>query len=284
MKTYYILLVLALFLACKNSTSQEINHSTSFVEQSSYELSTGNTIATRFKTPKGATRFKATLNSFAAYLQELPLKPIGSPVLYYNGSKKPNRGVYSAVVDLDVGKRDLQQCADAIMRLRAEYLYEQEDFDTLQFHYTSGFLSTYNKWRAGYRPIVDGNKVHWQKNATAAHSYKNFRAWLTNVYIYAGTLSLEKELRPVSIDDLQIGDVFIQGGSPGHAVIVVDLAKDEQTGATYFMLAQSYMPAQSIHILQNPASKDGSPWYSTDFGAILQTPEWTGRVDHLKRF
>jgi len=40
----------------------------------------------------------------------------------YNGLTKDNNKVYEAVVDMSIGKRDLHQYADAIMRLKAEYL------------------------------------------------------------------------------------------------------------------------------------------------------------------
>ena len=54
----------------------------------------------------------------------------------------------------------------------------------------------------------------------------------------------------VSIENIEIGDVFIQGGFPGHAIIVVDLAENE-VGEKCFLVAQSYMPAQEIHVLKN---------------------------------
>ena len=34
-----------------------------------------------------------------------------------------------------------------------------------------------------------------------------------------------------------------------------------ETGEIAVLLAQSYMPAQDIHVLVNPATADGSPWY-----------------------
>ncbi len=51
------------------------------------------------------------------------MKPAGAPVLTYTGAPKWRQDVHVAVIDIDVGKRDLQQCADAIMRLRGEWLY-----------------------------------------------------------------------------------------------------------------------------------------------------------------
>jgi len=54
---------------------------------------------------------------------------------------------------------------------------------------------------------------------------------------------------------------------PGHAVIVVDMAEDAK-GQRAFLLAQSYMPAQDIHILKNPMDADLSPWCRVPRGAI----------------
>ena len=90
----------------------------------------------------------------------------------------------------------------------------------------------------------------------------------------------------VPYTSLQAGDVFIKGGSPGHAVIVVDVAIHPKTKKKVFLLAQSYMPAQQIHILVNPANRNLSPWYEltdTDSGR-LYTPEWTFEKKELKRF
>jgi hypothetical protein len=50
------------------------------------------------------------------------------------------------------------------------------------------------------------------------------------------------------------------------------------------MLAQSYMPAQDVHILKNPAKWRSTPWYELDFGEELRTPEWTFHKEDLKRF
>ena len=118
-------------------------------------------------------------------------------------------------MDIDTGKRDLQQCADAVMRLRAEYLYEQDKHDDIQFHFTNGFLANYSRWKSGERISVKGNAVKWYDSETSDPSYKTFRKYMNMVFSYAGTLSLDKELKRKPLEELRIGDVFIQGGSPG---------------------------------------------------------------------
>ena len=237
----------------------------------------------RIAVPRGYERAPGADGSFAAWLRGLPLKPGKPPVYLYNGKPKSNQDAHCAVVNIDTGATDLQQCADAVMRLRAEYLYSRKRYAEIHFNFTSGDRADFAKWAQGYRPAIRGNRVRWGKTARADASRASFRKYLDTVFSYAGSASLEKELTRVpKVSDMRIGDVLIEGGFPGHAVIVVDMAKNRETGKKLFLLAQSYLPAQDIHLLKNP---DGaSPWYPLDFGATLYTPEWTFTNKHLRRF
>ncbi|MFM7645402.1 MAG: DUF4846 domain-containing protein [Sphingomonadales bacterium] len=239
----------------------------------------GMTIMSRYNPPEGYTRKPVDKASFAFYLRHLPLKPKGSLVRYYNGAIKQN-DVYDAVVDMDISNRDLQQCADAIMRLRGEYLYAKKAYDQISFTLTNGFRVDYTEWIQGKRVIVNGNTTVWQKTAKPSNTYQDFRNYMEFIFMYAGTLSLAKELQSKPLADIAIGDVFIKGGSPGHAVIVVDLAENQQ-GEKVFLLAQSYMPAQETQILKNTYD-NMSPWYRTTTFKKLYTPEWTFEYSQLK--
>ncbi len=242
-------------------------------------------LTNRILPPAPYQRKKAPANSFSEWLRHLPLKTGKPEVMLYNGQRKGNQSAHYAVVNMDVGKRDLQQCADAVMRLRAEYLYGTKQANKIHFNFTSGDNIPYSKWKDGYRISLNKNKVKWNKTKGLDASYATFKKYLIQIFNYAGTFSLSKELKPVgNIKDLAAGDVFIQGGFPGHAVIVVDVAQHPQTGEKLFLLAQSYMPAQETHILKNPNNSDLSPWYSTNFEGDLHTPEWTFGKGDLKRF
>lgn len=244
----------------------------------------GNTIASRFNLPEGFERIPQTAESFGSYLRNLPLKPDGAEVLYYNGTTKSNYDIYAAVVDQSIGKRDLHQCADAIMRLKADYHFDRKEYEQIHFNFVNGFRVDYSEWRKGKRIVVEGNKSWWVQRAGASDSPESYWKYLEIIFSYAGTLSLTKELKAVAIEEMQIGDVFIQGGSPGHAIIVVDIIQHMETGEKRFLLAQSYMPAQQLQILQNPNNDDPSPWYSLEFEGDLNTPEWTFGKEDLKRF
>lgn len=244
----------------------------------------GATLETRILPPVEYERSPAATASFAHYLRQLPLKPHGAPVLYYNGQAKDKAGVHVAVVDLPIGKKDLHQCADAVMRLRADYLWNQQQYQKIHFNLTNGFRVDYSEWMKGKRVAVEGNRTWWKQSAAPGNTPEGFWRYLEFVFTYAGTLSLARELKPVPVEQLEAGDVFIQGGSPGHAVIVVDKAIHPRSGKVLFLLAQSYMPAQEIHILQNPLNKAISPWYEANPGEILYTPEWSFKDGDLKRF
>jgi hypothetical protein len=221
-------------------------------------------LTARVPPPAGFTRSPAEPGSFGEWLRGLPLKPADAQVRLFDGRPKWNQGNHVAVIDIDTGTRDLQQCADAVMRLRAEYLLGAGRARDIAFNYT------------------DGKRRAFQG---AAGDYKSFRRYMDRIFAYAGSWSLEKEMRPATLADMRIGDVFIKGGFPGHAVLVVDMAANPATGETRFLLVQSYMPAQDMHVLKNPKSADGTPWYARPAeGQELVTPEWVFPAGALRRF
>jgi hypothetical protein len=231
--------------------------------------------------PAGYTRTTVSSDSFAQWLRQIKLKP-DNTVYLYNGNRKQNQDAQFAVLDIPVGKKDLQQCADAVIRLYAEYLYSQQQYNKISFKATDGTTIDFQSWSEGYRFPLRQNRLQKVKTAGPSTSRKSFDQYLEVVFSYAGTLSLNRDLKQVmNIEDIKPGDVFVEGGSPGHAVTVIDVARNV-SGKKMFMLAQSYMPAQDIHILKNP--KNGSAWYSTDFGERLYTPEWTFKQNTLHRW
>ena len=242
-------------------------------------------IAERVQPPTGYERPESVPGTLADWLRHLPLRAGKRPVRLYDGEERRVQGVHHAIIDIDIGDKNLQQCADAVIRLYAEYLYSLEEYGKIHFNFTSGDTAWFSNWLAGYRPVMDGNVVYWSKTVGVDTSYENFRRYLDVVFTYSGSYSLSQELQPVGdVRDMKIGDVFIQGGFPGHAVIVVDMAVNQATGNKVFLIAQSYMPAQDIHILKNIQDAGISPWYSTEFGDRLITPEWHFCKDDLMRF
>jgi hypothetical protein len=188
-------------------------------------------------------------------------------VRYYDGRIKKNNDVYCSVIDLPIGERNLHECADAVMRLKAEYLFKQKKYDEIHFNFLS-----------------DGKPRYYKDYADGDYSEKKFNKYLDWVYAFANSASLHDELKSVgNINDIKPGDVLIQKKNPyGHAIIVVDMATNED-GDKICLFAQSYMPAQELQILVNPNDSSLSPWYKLEEGDI-HTPEWEFTSDHLRRF
>src|SRR5690349_7334482 len=87
--------------------------------------------------PPGFERIKALQNSFEQFIRNLPLKKDNTVYLYTGQPKKDQRAQF-AVIDIPTGDKDLQQCADAIMRIRAEYFYSMKQFDKIIFTDNAG--------------------------------------------------------------------------------------------------------------------------------------------------
>lgn len=243
----------------------------------------GNTLEERLIAPKGYQRKEVQEGSFTEYMRKYPLKPHKSPVLLYNGKEKPDQSAHVGIFQLDVGDKDLQQCADSIMRMYGEYYWDRKEYKKIAFHLTNGFLMEYSMWREGYRLVVQGNQTTWKKSAVYDDSYENFRSFLDMVFVYAGTLSLSNEAADCTIGQIRPGDMIISGGSPGHCVLVVDVVEND-IGKRAFLLAQGYMPAQEFHVLKNPL-QDQDPWYYEEqLTYPIQTPHWDFQEGSLKRW
>lgn len=164
----------------------------------------------------------------------------------------------------------------------------QKRYDDIAFHFTNGWLCEYKRWAEGERVSIQGNRTSWYKATTPDYSYATFRKYLNLVFNYAGTLSLSKELKSINLKDMHIGDVFIHGGSPGHAMIVIDAVQNpkDSTDKT-LVVAEGYMPAQDMHIVLNNRGDENTPWWSTltmlQDGAIAFTTYWFD-IDDTKTF
>jgi hypothetical protein len=205
------------------------------------------TLDTAFPAPDGFARVAEPDGSFGAYLRTLPLLPPGSPVVAFDGSivHKGDDARIAAVVDLDVGTRDLQQCADSIMRLWAEYLRAEGRTSEIKFRTADDDWIAYRGWKGSWHAFLD------------------------KVFDEANTGSLLEQGKPVAKGDLVPGDFVVMTGNPfGHAVLVLDVVAD-RAGHRKALLGQGYMPAQSFQVLAH----DGDPWFSLD-GDSIDTPFW----------
>ena len=227
-------------------------------------------LAGRFPPPAGSQRSPVAEGSWKQWLRNLPMRGPATPVRSRGGSVilPATAAVLAGVVDLDIYTN--QECADVIMRLWAEFMWWKGRQSEIVFNLTSEGVISWSKWKQGYRPHLQGNKLDFRQDAAPNASRENFQRYLEAVFAWCGTISLIKDSNLVPAHDIQAGDFFIQAGSPGHVVLIVDLVRD-QGGRMKALLLQGYMPAQSAHIL---AHGGGNPWFELVPDQPVDTPRW----------
>jgi len=267
------------FKSVENTTGSGIES----IEISSLINKDNHTISSRVNAPKGYKRVSYTESSFQDYLRNYNLKPFGSKIINYDNSQYFWQGGHIGILQLPVPKNGLQQCADALIRIRSEYLWDNNRKNEIGFNFTSGHYCSWNKYAEGYRPKINGNKVTFNKTASANHSKENFYKYLNLIYMYSGTLSLFNELKSIDDLDLQLGDMLIKGGSPGHIVMICDEVINDK-GEKLFLLFQGNTPAQSVHLVKNLEDSNISPWYQLENNALIPVSNYTFDNSKFVRF
>jgi len=234
--------------------------------------------------PQGFNYVDDNDSVYSNWLLGLNLKE-NKTVYLYNGKPKSNQDVQYAVLNIDIGKKDLIQCADAAMKLRADYLFEKHLYDQIKFLATSGDEISFESWLKGVRWKAQRAKlVSYNIFKEVSNIQQEYNLFMELVFSYCGTYSLSKQLKPINDNSsIQPGDVFVYGGFPGHAVTVMAVAKNKKD-EKIFLLSQGYMPAQDIHILKNYANTELSPWYAISDIYPLYTPQWQFEIGSLKRW
>jgi hypothetical protein len=239
-------------------------------------------LVARFPPPEGFERVPVQFGSWGEWLQHLPMLPEGTPVVTESGRVVGGLGSdwLAGVIDMDIRKN--QECTDVIHRLRAEYLRWAGREDEIVFHLTgSGDTEvSWPKWQHGYRPEWDGRRLRFYQTGQPGRSRRSFDAFLATVFAWCGTDSMALDGARADPEDVQIGDFFIHPGDPGHAVVIVDLAANEQ-GQTKALILHGYLPAQSPHVL----ARSGDPWFDLDTTRPFDSPRWGDfQWSELRRF
>ena len=241
------------------------------------------TIETKYNPPEGFERIYN--DGYSKFLRQFPLKK-DNIVKFYNGGEKTNNDIWDAVFDYDIGKGDLHQCADAVLYMRANFLFKQGLTENLYYNFVSGFKAKYSDYITQYYKIEGNNVSLVSRNNILKDNPETLSKWLRQIYSYANTWSIDTyDSSPVNILEMKPGDFFIKSNPPpatGHAINVVDVIVNKTNSKKMYMLSQSYMPAQETHILINPLN--GSVWYALDEFKDIVTPEWSFTVNQLKRF
>ncbi|MEC7948236.1 MAG: DUF4846 domain-containing protein [Myxococcota bacterium] len=225
-------------------------------------------IGEAYPPPDGAIRIPD--DAFGAWLQALPMRPIGTPIRTHDGRivRHPGRPV-----SLPLVHGDLQQCADSAIRLRAEFARASDNADSLVFHATSGDPIPWSRYVAGERPLAIDNRIVWRSTDPAGQTWDG---WLSAVFMWAGTRSLAA-YETTAAETPRAGDMLVQAGSPGHAVVLLDVAR--RGSETFVLVGEGYMPAQDFHVEHGP-QQGWWPW--TDNGVDLG--HWRMPRESLRRW
>jgi hypothetical protein len=254
------------------------------VKETNHINKSGLTIQTRVLVPEGYNRVQYPKGSFQDYLRNYKLKPFGSKIINYDDSEYFWQKGHIGILQVPVPKNGLQQCADALIRIRSEYLWDTNQKAKIGFKFTSGHYCSWLKYAEGYRPKINGNKVSFNKTAKSNHTKANFYKYLNLIYTYSGTLSLYNELPKIeNAKQLKLGDMLIKGGSPGHIVMICDEAVNAK-GEKLFLLFQGNTPAQSVHLVKNLEDATNSPWYSLKLNAEIPVSNYTFESSKFARF
>src|SRR6185295_15701406 len=177
-----------LITSCNRSAPNKADHFINFQrDPSSYE-----TIG-EIPVPGGYERVAERKNSFGEWLRNVHLKK-DRRIYLFNGKLKGDQSMHFAVLDMPVGDKDLQQCADAIMRLRAEYFFSSDEMDSIRFRATDGTDLSFAKWMKGERYQLKGNRlVAHQSGLCGGNKRSQLEQFLEVVFSYCGTISLDKE-------------------------------------------------------------------------------------------
>jgi len=284
-KPLLILLIIALVVLAfqLRPVEKAIDKVVAIVETPSLINKDSLTIRSRVNVPEGYKRVSYPKGSFEDYLRNYKLKPFGAKIINYDDSEYFWQGGHIGILEIPVPKNGLQQCADALIRIRSEYLWDNNRKDEIGFNFTSGHYCSWKSYATGYRPKINGSRVSFHKTANEDHSKTNFYKFLNLIYTYSGTLSLYNELESVKAKDLKIGDMLIKGGSPGHIVMLCDEVENAD-GEKLFLLFQGNTPAQSVHLVKNLEDSSISPWYQLKDNAVTPVSNYTFGSAKFVRF
>lgn len=235
------------------------------------EVPASTALTTRYPVPAGYARVEVGERSFAAWLRGLPVRIDRRAVFTYRGSR--TGGDSAGVIALDVGEKDLQQCADTLLRLHGEWLWSIGRSGEIAYHFTSGDLSRFEDWVAGRRWKIDGAKVVQVEVSPVARDRAALRAWFEQLFMYAGTRSLVLDTDAVALDQpITAGDMLLRPGSPGHVVMVLDVAEGRD-GERIAVIGQGSMPAQEFHVIPGPIA---GAWFRFPAGedVDVDVPGW----------
>ena len=230
-----------------------------FLNPSDFKIEKFDTILERFSAPAGYQRIPVDSASFAYWLRRMPLLPENSSVKDYKLRifKKSSDSTIAAVVAYNIFGRRLEQCMDILLRFRCEYLIECDRKIEIEFPLPDGLNLSWKNWANGLRPKFKGLHYYLEKTSEPDSSKRNFIRYLNTIFESSGTQTYYHYYKDIYPDSLQIGDFIVKKGTKGHAVMIVDLARNKK-GSLVALIGQGDTPACQFYLLNY---KKDNPWF-----------------------
>jgi hypothetical protein len=208
-------------------------------------------------------RLPAEPGSFGEWLRHLTLKEKKTPVLDFRGKvfKSGEDSIVASVLDIDIKGRRLEQCMDIIVRIYADYLWAGKQTAELSLPLPGGTYLNWVTWKDGFRPIFKGIKVTLKKNAAPDSSKQSYTKYLNTVFAESHTQQFYYAYKPVPREEIAIGDFIVKKGTTGHAVMIVDLAKNSH-GDLIALVGNGDTPACQFFLINY---KNKQPWVPLSF-------------------
>ena len=255
-----------------------------FLDPSDLNIEKFDTIIERISPPTGFKRVPVDSNSFGFWLRQMPLLAENSHVKDYKNRifKKSSDSTVAAVVAYNIKGRNLEQCMDILLGLWAAYLIEKGWQGEIKFPLPDGLMLSWSDWAKGIRPKFKGAHFYLDKNTKPDSSDRNFRRYLNTIFEYSSSQTFYHYYKTIDPTDLRVGDFIVKKGDKGHAVIIIDLARDEN-GNLVALIGQGDTPACQFYLLNY---KKGNPWFPVEIStdvlplSIKKEIHWDG----LRRF
>jgi hypothetical protein len=243
-----------------------------------------NSIIETIPVPFGFSRVSVDSAGFAGWLRNLVLKSPGSSVLDYRGKvyKSGNDSTVSAVVDWDILGQRMEQCMDILVHFYAEYLRQNNRENEIHFPLPGGYWLDWKDWKNGWRPIFKGITMTLGKKAAYDSSQKAFISYLNTIFAESHTQQFYHGYKVIDRHNVQIGDFIVTQGSKSHAVMIMDLAVNEQ-GQLIALIGHGDTPACQFYLFNY---QKNNPWFPLNFEndhlplPIRKKMSWDG----LRRF
>lgn len=246
----------------------------------------GLTVSDRFGVPEGFQRVSVEDGSFGAFLRNYPLKPYGTVPKFKNGSDCENV-ITAGVLDQAVIS-DNQTSPRAAMFLYATYLFDKGEYASISFDFftTPVFHFDYATWLTGQRVNVSVNPPEWYtpEDATSAEPTRdNFERYMKFAMAYANTYSLKAQLNTAAFGNLKVGDVMLEHK---HAIVILDICRNEQTGEIRFICAESkkddVLGVSEMYLLQDADTQ--SVWLTLEEDGTFVYDDKVYGADCVRRF